>query len=629
MLLSSKVPYCPADKPAGELYRWDSSLDHPYRRLRPVDRLFEARLEEFDSHLKPQANTRFGEEHAPPDSAAARDASCLTYESFYGLREKPFSLSADPKFFFRSPSHISAHDALLTAIRRREGIVVLTGEVGTGKTTLCRAALNGLGRKTFTAFVPDPFLSREDLLKTLLVEFGVVSIEDAKHGRLRGASRTDLSFTLYDFLKTLIPLRAFAVLIIDEAQNLPSVLLEEIRILADLDQPDKLLQVVLVGQPELQAQIRLPHMRQLDQRVTARCDLQPLTRDAIGPYVAHRLAVAGNAQTIEFSLDALEVLHHVSGGVPRVINLICDRTMTLAWRDETWTVTPRLVLGAARDIDLPPRTALPVFSAKRPQAAETRDANEPKAAPAAEPGHAPADAARQPAPPFSDDRGAGTASGGTSENTEHDEAEARVFQPILAAPPTYLRRRRRRHRQRLLATVTAAAVVSTAVLATPALVSWAIAQLAPESTATPAAPEPPMLPRGTALLVAEPPVSEELVIEAERQADAGATSESADRQQYVIQVASLDSQERAASLVTDLAAQGYRAYQVDLDLGERGRLYLVRVGRYSNLAAARDDHARISRMAGYADAKLVPVSRSVRALPASGGSGPQSSAGAR
>ena len=177
----------------------------------------------------------------------------LTYEPYYGLKEKPFSLSADPRFLYKSQAHAPTFEALRAGIRRREGLIVLTGEPGTGKTTLCRSVLEALDRKTFCTLVPDPFVSREDLLKMLLIDFGVMSVEDLRSGRLQGLSRPELSYPLYEFLKSLVPLQAYAVLIIDEAQNLAPQLLEEIRILADLEAPEKLLQLVLVGQPELRA----------------------------------------------------------------------------------------------------------------------------------------------------------------------------------------------------------------------------------------------------------------------------------------------------------------------------------------------------------------------------------------
>ncbi|MBI4521122.1 MAG: AAA family ATPase, partial [Gemmatimonadetes bacterium] len=139
----------------------------------------------------------------------------LTYEPYYGLLEKPFSLSADPRFLYRSPSHAPAFDDLDAAIRRREGLIVLTGDIGTGKTTLCRAVLDQLGRKTFSTFVPDPFVTRNDLLKMILIDFGVMSIDDLRSGPMQRASRPDLSYPLYEFLDSLVPLQAFAVLVID------------------------------------------------------------------------------------------------------------------------------------------------------------------------------------------------------------------------------------------------------------------------------------------------------------------------------------------------------------------------------------------------------------------------------
>ena len=199
-------------------------------------------------------------------------STALTYETFYGLKEKPFSLSSDSRFFYQSRSHAPAFEDLLAGIRRRESLCVLTGDIGTGKTTLCRAVLQNLDRKTFSAFVPDPFASREDLLKVLLMDFGVLSVDDLTSGRLKGASRTELSYLLYEFLATLTPLQAFAVVIIDEAQNLSVPLLEEIRILSDSDGRERQLQVVLVGQLELRQKLKLPEMRQVDQRVSVHCN---------------------------------------------------------------------------------------------------------------------------------------------------------------------------------------------------------------------------------------------------------------------------------------------------------------------------------------------------------------------
>src|SRR5688572_20117343 len=292
---------------------------------------------------------------ASAEVALAGPSASLTYEPFYGLSQKPFSLSADPRFLFKSPAHAPAFDELLAGIRRREGLIVLTGEIGTGKTTLCRSVLQQLDRRTFTAFVPDPFVSREDLLKMLLVDFGVISISDLKRGRLNGASRPDLSYPLYEFLDSLVPLQAFAVLVIDEAQNLPLPLLEEIRILSELERREKLLQVVLVGQPELRSNLKLPQMRQVDQRVSVRCELTALDAEGVAGYVNHRLAVAsGGKSRVEFISAALDVVYQGSSGVPRLINRICDRALQRAYVSRSYRINPKFVWEAIDDLGLSP-----------------------------------------------------------------------------------------------------------------------------------------------------------------------------------------------------------------------------------------------------------------------------------
>jgi len=269
----------------------------------------------------------------------------LTYEPFYGLREKPFSLTSDSRFFYQSRSHAPAFDDLLNAIRRRESLNVLTGDIGTGKTTLCRAVLQSLDRKTFSAFVPDPFASREELLKVLLTDFGVASIDDVTSGRLRNATRTELSYLLYEFLGTLAPLQAFAVAIIDEAQNLSQQLLEEVRILSDADGQ---LQVVLVGQLELRDRLREPEMRQLEQRVSVHCQLQPLDIAGVAGYISHRLHVAGgSSDRVRFTGEAVEALYLLSGGVPRVINRLCDRALRYGYSKREATIDADIVQASS------------------------------------------------------------------------------------------------------------------------------------------------------------------------------------------------------------------------------------------------------------------------------------------
>src|SRR6266550_3194036 len=250
------------------------------------------------------------------------------YEHYYGFAEKPFSLTPDPKYLYRSQSHASAFDLLQYAVRRREGFAVVTGDIGTGKTTLCRALLEQIDRTTFTALVLNPFLTEEDLLKRILQDFGVLSREEAKSSAMASISKQELVETLYDFLLSLVPLKASAVLIIDEAQNLPLKVLEQIRILSNLEtDKEKLLQIILVGQLNLVPLLKAPEMRQLDQRVSIRYQLDPLDEEGVASYIAHRLTVAGGSGAVRFAAKAVAKIHRLSGGIPRLINLICDRAL--------------------------------------------------------------------------------------------------------------------------------------------------------------------------------------------------------------------------------------------------------------------------------------------------------------
>ncbi len=280
------------------------------------------------------------------------------YESYYGFSEKPFSLTPDPKYLYRSESHANAFDLLQYAIRRREGFVVVTGDIGTGKTTLCRALLEQIDRTTFTALVLNPFLTEEDLLKRILQDFGVLSRDEVKAGRLANVTKQELIETLYDFLLSLIPLKASAVLIIDEAQNLPLAVLEQIRILSNLEtDKEKLLQIILVGQLNLQTLLRSPEMRQLDQRVSIRYELQPLDGEAVSAYVAHRLTIAGGNASVAFTAKALRQVHRWSSGIPRLINLICDRALLAGYSVRAQRITPEMVTHAATSLDVQSPTA--------------------------------------------------------------------------------------------------------------------------------------------------------------------------------------------------------------------------------------------------------------------------------
>ena len=289
------------------------------------------------------------------------------YEDFYGFAEKPFSLTPDPKFFYRSESHGNAFDVLQYAIRRREGFVVITGDSGTGKTTLCRALLEQLDRRTFTALVLNPFVSEEDLLRLILQDFGVVSREDVRKGRLGGVTKQELINTLNDFLHSIRSIGGRAMLIVDEAQNLPLQLLEQIRLLSNLEtDKDKLLQVVLVGQLSLKETLRSPELRQLDQRVSVRYQLRPLTPEETAAYVSHRLTIAGGGSLLSFTPKALQRVHRFTNGVPRLINLVCDRALLSAYALRLTRIVPEIVDRAAHMLDLePPRQIVPDWLRRR------------------------------------------------------------------------------------------------------------------------------------------------------------------------------------------------------------------------------------------------------------------------
>lgn len=275
------------------------------------------------------------------------------YEEYYGFVQPPFSLTPDPRFLYRSESHDVALQQVWQAIRRKEGFIVLTGDIGTGKTTLCRTLLEQFDQTTFTALILNPFLSVEELLREVLLSFGVVSKDALKTGRLATASKHELIRTLHDFLLSLVPLHGSAVLIIDEAQHLSPDVLEEIRILSNLETNDqKLLQIVIVGQLNLLDLLHKTELRQLDQRISIRCSLKALTREEVEAYVTHRLWVARGSTSVSFTPKAFDLVHAISGGVPRMINLLCDRALMVACEAQTSKIAEDQVVAAAGQIGL-------------------------------------------------------------------------------------------------------------------------------------------------------------------------------------------------------------------------------------------------------------------------------------
>jgi general secretion pathway protein A len=519
----------------------------------------------------------------PDASASGSGASAsLTYEPFYGLREKPFSLSADPRFLFRSRAHTPAFDAILAGIRRREGLIVLTGEIGTGKTTLCRSVLQHLDRRTFAAFVPDPFVSREDLLKTLLVDFGVIAISDLTRGRFTGASRSELSYLLYEFLDSLVPLQAFAVLVIDEAQNLSLPLLEEIRILSELERREKLLQVVLVGQPELRSSLTMPQMRQVDQRVSVRCELTALDADGVENYVNHRLIIAGlGGSSVEFAPAALDALYQGSAGVPRVINRLCDRALEYAYAARTRRIESPLVWDAIDDLGY---------------AQDSHDRSTAEE-PAAQELIVPAPALVQ----LQTLETTTITAFKVHETSPLEEFASEADLPV--APPRSTAQSATR--QQWAAVAVASTLIVVASVGIPA---WYVRAHMVDVNVV-AAPQPPVPPRMFSApgVVAPRVETADRVPSPENAAAPASAATAAQEGNYTIVVASFTNAERAQRLVDELTNAGYRANVVEHDWGPpRGRLLQVNVGGYASAIDAQRDLQQIRELpGGYRDARVI------------------------
>jgi type II secretory pathway predicted ATPase ExeA len=284
-------------------------------------------------------------------TAQTRDASM--YEQYYGFVQPPFTLTPDPRFLYRSESHEEAITLLQQAIRRKEGFIVLTGDIGTGKTTSCRALLEQLDASVFTSLILNPFLSVEELLREVLLDFGVVSREGVRSGRIATASKHELISTLHEFLLSLMPIHGSGVLIIDEAQHLSPQVLEQIRIISNLETNEqKLLQIVLVGQLNLLDVLAAAEMRQLDQRISIRATLKPLNREEVEAYIAHRLWVARGSTAVTFEPAALDRVHAYTGGVPRIINLLCDRSLMQSAQMRVNRLTPAIIAEGAASLGL-------------------------------------------------------------------------------------------------------------------------------------------------------------------------------------------------------------------------------------------------------------------------------------
>lgn len=267
------------------------------------------------------------------------------YETHFGLRMKPFAVTPNPRFLYPSRSHREALAALVYGVKHRRGFICLVGEVGTGKTTLLRALLDGLNVSVRTALITHTTIDREDLLWLILNELLI------PHA---GLSRVEMIRALQDFVVAELESGSFPpLLIVDEAQNLNDEILEEIRLLTNLEIGDtKLLQVILSGQPELEQKLAQPHLRQLGQRMAVRARLEPLDREETAAYVNHRLSIAGARDLHVFTRAALRRVWSRTGGIPRLINIVCEQALVNAFGADRNTVSEAFVEEAAHDLGL-------------------------------------------------------------------------------------------------------------------------------------------------------------------------------------------------------------------------------------------------------------------------------------
>ncbi len=266
------------------------------------------------------------------------------YRTFFGLNALPFAASPDPRFLYKTPQIREALACLQYGIAARKGFVVMTGEIGTGKTTLLKTVLRSFVQDRFlTAFVFNPRLNVLDFLEFVLTDFGIPPVTRTKSGML-------LQFNSW-LLERYREHRLCAI-VVDEAQNLSSELLEEIRLLTNLEtSSEKLVQIVLSGQPELEIKLCDPHVRQLRQRIAIWCKTMPLAREETIAYIAERLRIAGASQPV-LTPEASQLVYRYSNGIPRLINLICEHAMITAYAEQVKPITPGIIESVCTELDL-------------------------------------------------------------------------------------------------------------------------------------------------------------------------------------------------------------------------------------------------------------------------------------
>ena len=266
------------------------------------------------------------------------------YDAFYALKQKPFAITSNPSFLFLSERHTEALAHLTYGIRERVGFIEITGEIGTGKTTICRALLNQLNEQTKTAFIFNSNLSEVQLMRTIIEDLGIKTTQKSK-----GALFSELN----RFLIEQLMLGNNVVLIIDEAQNLSLKLLEQVRMLSNLEsENEKLLQIVLVGQPELRDKLNRPELRQLRQRIAVRYHMGALNREEVGQYISHRLSLAGaNGSSSIFDETAVDEIFRYSGGIPRLINMVCNKALLTGFVQEARRIHENIVRQSVLELE--------------------------------------------------------------------------------------------------------------------------------------------------------------------------------------------------------------------------------------------------------------------------------------
>jgi len=288
------------------------------------------------------------------------------YKQFFGLRANPFNVNPDPRYLFLTRHTEEALACLTYGIQTRKGFVLLTGEVGTGKTTLINKLLEWLRlQQVATAFVFNSKMNVPQFLDYMMTDFGIPVETDSK---------SQILMRLYNWLLDRYRAGETAVLIIDEAQNLSDDVLEEIRMMTNLETfTEKLLQIVLVGQPELEHRLKQPQLRQLRQRLTLRAKTHPLSFEETKAYVMQRLRIAGSNGHMIFEPEALESIHRYSAGIPRVVNLLCEHCLVGAFVDQQKTVSAAAVESVAREFDLGDNTTSQLLTTPRVQNAQNFD----------------------------------------------------------------------------------------------------------------------------------------------------------------------------------------------------------------------------------------------------------------